>query len=326
LPLTLKTRCVPALLLLLLPVCVVSNAAPPPAANLQAQLNAIARAHHGKVALFAKQLRSGQTVEIDADRPVRTASVIKVPIMLEAFVQRKEGKISFSKKLILRQQDKVPGSGVLTLLRPGLEISLEDAVVLMMVVSDNTATNLVIDQLTIPAINARLERVGLKDTRLFKKPYMPADTAIPAGEQTFGIGKSTAREMAKIMEIIGRCDLHDTEYCNRMIEIMRNQQFRYMIPRLIERSDTSEATSAIADKIGELDDVRNDVALVNTKSGPIVISIFTWDNKDRSWSSDNEAYLTVAKLAKAIVDAWSPGGLKDRNAGEAAPPAKPAAN
>src|SRR5205823_10848074 len=89
-------------------------AAPPPTTNLQAQLNAIARAHHGKVSLFAKHLKSGQTVEIDADRPVRTASVIKVPIMLEAFVQRKEGKVSFSKKLTLRQEDKVPGSGVLT--------------------------------------------------------------------------------------------------------------------------------------------------------------------------------------------------------------------
>ncbi|MBI2677677.1 MAG: serine hydrolase [Candidatus Koribacter versatilis] len=302
-------------------------AASPPVSKLQTQLNAIARAHHGKVALFARHLRSGQTVEIDADRAVRTASVIKLAIMLEAFVERKEGKISFAKKLKLRAEDKVPGSGVLTLLRPGLEITLDDAIVLMMDVSDNTATNLVIDELTIPAINARLGRIGLKETRLYKKPYLPAETPIPAGEESFGIGKSTAREMARIMEVIGRCDLQDQEYCTRMVDIMRNQQFRYMIPRLIERSDASETTSAIADKIGELDDSRNDVALVFTKSGPIVISIFTWDNKDRSWTADNEAYLTVARLAKAIVDAWSPGGLppgvKDKaKAGE--PPAKAA--
>jgi beta-lactamase class A len=312
-----------SIFLLALTVLTASGFAAPSPGTLQAQLNAIARAHHGKVALFAKQLKSGQTVEIDADRAVRTASVIKVAIMLEAFVERKEGKISFSKKLTLRQEDKVPGSGVLTLLRPGLEITLDDAVVLMMDVSDNTATNLVIDQLTIPAINARLERIGLKDTRLYKKPYMPADATIPAGEQSFGIGKSTAREMAKIMEVIGRCDLHDPDYCTRMVDIMRNQQFRYMIPRLIERSDTSETTSAIADKIGELDDARNDVALVYTKNGPIVISIFTWDNRDRSWTADNEAYLTVAKLAKAIVDAWSPGGLPGP-AGQSGP-VKPAA-
>ena len=135
------------------------------------------------------------------------------------------------------------------------------------------------------------------------------DSPIPAGEESFGIGKSTAREMAKIMEVIGRCDLQDPDYCTRMVDIMRNQQFRYMIPRYLETEDTSEEGSAIADKIGELDHVRNDVALIETKAGPIVISVFTWDNADASWSPDNEAYFTIAKIAREIVHAWSPQGM-----------------
>jgi beta-lactamase class A len=95
-----------------------------------------------------------------------------------------------------------------------------------------------------------------------------------------------------------------------MIEIMKNQQDRQMIPRLIEMADTSETESAIADKIGELDDCRNDVALIESQAGPIVISAFTYENQDQRWNPDNEAYLLIARMAKAIVDAWSPGGLK----------------
>jgi beta-lactamase class A len=292
---------------------------PPAGAALQARLNAIARAHHGKVALFAQQLRTGQTVAIDADEPVQTASVIKLPIMLEAFVQRKEGRLSFDKRLTLRAEDKVAGSGVLTFMRPGLELTLEDAVVLMMDLSDNTATNMVIDQVSIAAVNARLARIGLKDTYLYKKVYRPAEGPVPPDQKKFGLGKTTAREMARVMEVVARCDLHDDDYCKRMLDIMRNQQFRYMIPRYLERSDTSETTSAIADKIGELDDARNDVALVSTADGPIIISIFTWENRDTSWTADNEANITIAKLALAIVQAWAPAGLNRKKDAPAAP-------
>ncbi|HSE48023.1 MAG TPA: serine hydrolase [Terriglobales bacterium] len=284
-------------------------ARPQASSTLQARVEAIARAHRGKVALFAKQLRTGQTVELNADVPVQTASVIKLPIMLEAFVQRKEGKLSFYKQLTLREEDKVGGSGVLTFMRPGLQLTLEDAIVLMMDLSDNTATNMVIDQVSIPAVNARLERIALKNTYLYKKVYKPAEGPVPADQPKFGLGKTTAREMATVLEVIERCDLHDPDFCKRMIDIMRNQQFRYMVPRYLERTDTSESASSIADKIGELDDVRNDVALVYTQNGPIVISAFTWDNKDTSWTPDNEAYITIARLAKAIVDAWAPAGL-----------------
>lgn len=303
------------MILFLLATCAVPGAAqsrparPQASSNLQARIEAIARGHRGKVALFAKQLRTGQTVELNADVPVQTASVIKLPIMLEAFVQRKEGKVSFYKQLTLREEDKVGGSGVLTFMRPGLQLTLEDAIVLMMDLSDNTATNMVIDQVGIPAVNARLERIGLKNTYLYKKVYKPAEGPVPADQPKFGLGKTTAREMATVLEVIERCDLHDADFCKRMIDIMRNQQFHYMVPRYLERTDTSESASSIADKIGELDDVRNDVALVYTQNGPIVISAFTWDNKDTSWAPDNEAYITIARLAKAIVDAWAPAGL-----------------
>jgi beta-lactamase class A len=91
--------------------------------------------------------------------------------------------------------------------------------------------------------------------------------------------------------------------------MLRNQQDRDSLPRYLESLDTSEHGSAIANKTGALDAVRNDVALVASKSGPIVIAAFTYDNTDQRWNGDNEGEQTLAKLAQAIVARWSPGGL-----------------
>jgi beta-lactamase class A len=121
-----------------------------------------------------------------------------------------------------------------------------------------------------------------------------------------------------VIESIHNCEVGDQEICKKMIEMLKNQQYRESIPRFIENSDTSEVPSAIANKTGALDALRADVGIVYTKSGPIVISAYTYENKDQSWTPDNEGYLTMARMAKAIVDAWAPKGL----APEAAPAAK----
>src|SRR5574337_1132982 len=119
------------------------------AANLQKQLDKMAAHFHGKVGLYAINMKTGDTVALDPDQPVQTASVIKLPLMVETFAEVAAGKRSLEDKLILTKDNQVPGSGILTQLQPGLELTLYDAVVLMMDLSDNTATNMVIDHIGI---------------------------------------------------------------------------------------------------------------------------------------------------------------------------------
>src|SRR4051812_42600125 len=134
------------------------------ASNLQDALNTLAAQHKGKVAFFAKDLKTGSTVAIDPDVPVPTASVIKLPIMVEAFYEIKAGKHRLDERPKLTKENQVEGSGVLTLFQPGLEPTLEDAITMMIVQSDNTATNMVIDVLGIAAVNERIAKMGLKNT------------------------------------------------------------------------------------------------------------------------------------------------------------------
>ena len=94
---------------------------------------------------------------------------------------------------------------------------------------------------------------------------------------------------------------------------MHNQFYRESIPRYLEEIDTSESESKIGNKSGAVDGVRNDVALIETNAGPIVISVFTWDNKDNSWTVDNTAELLIAHMARTIVDAWAPATVSRKS-------------
>jgi beta-lactamase class A len=285
------------------------TAFPARASELQKKIEELVSSHRGTVALYAKNLSTGEIVSIDSARPVQTASVIKLPLMLQVFEQVKSGKLKLSAPMLLTKDNQVPGSGVLNLMDAGLMMNLKDVITLMMVLSDNTATNMVIDAAGLSPTNEMLARMGLKNTYFYKKVYKKSEGPMPPDQKKFGLGKTTAEEMARVIESIYRCDLGDPELCRQMITIMRSQQYRDMLPRYLQKNDTSEELSPIADKIGALDDVRNEVALVYTQRGPIVISIFTYHNEDQSWTPENKAEIMVGRLARAIVDAWSPEGL-----------------
>jgi beta-lactamase class A len=285
-------------------------------AALQQKVDEVAALHHGQVAVYAKNLKTGRTVSLKADEPVQTASVIKLAILYEAMEQIRAGKAHWDDKVTLTKENQTDGSGVLGFFDTPVTLTLKDILSMMVIVSDNTATNVAIDTIGLNAVNAQMGKLGLKNTWLYKKIGKPANYTMPADQKKFGLGKTTAQEMATLMQRIVTCNLGDgapTEadraICGVTLHMLRSQFYRDGAPRYLEPVDTSEEGSAIADKIGALNAVRNDIDAIATRNGLIILSIFTWDNKDQSWTDDNEAYLTTAKIAKAIVNTWSPDGL-----------------
>jgi beta-lactamase class A len=175
-----------------------------------------------------------------------------------------------------------------------------------------------IDRLGLNHINQTIQATGLHQTWLYKKVYKPASGPMPADQPKFGLGKTTPREMAAIMTRLVTCNLpldnaaalpNDGPICGTILEMLRVQQDRDGLPRYIEALDTSELGSAIGNKTGALNQVRADVAIIASKSGPIVIAAYTFDNQDQRWTGDNEGKITLAKIGEAIVKAWSPTGL-----------------
>jgi beta-lactamase class A len=282
---------------------------------LAAQLQTLTQAHHGHVTLYAHDLKSGKTVAINADTPVPTASVIKLTVLFEALKQIQEGKAHFDDKLMLTKANQVEGSGVLMFFDVPQTLTLKDVLTMMVIVSDNTATNVAIDQLGLKNIDDRIQWLGLKDTWVYKKVSMPPVDPMPADQKQFGLGKTTAREMANVIERFATCNLsapgstakpseQDEKLCVAAMHMLKNQFYRNSIPRYLETLDTTEGESSIANKTGALDEVRNDVGVVFAKNGPVVISEFTYGNQDKSWTPDNDAEVLLAKLAKVIIDRW----------------------
>jgi beta-lactamase class A len=251
----------------------------------------------GKVSLFAKNIDTGETYALAADERVRTASTIKIAVMVEAFARVAEGKARWTDQVVLEKQKKVSGSGVLQELSDGLQLSLRDAVNLMMLVSDNTATNLVLDVIPTDAVNARMEAIGFNNIKILRKVFGGGDSAAGkiAENKKYGLGFATSREMVLLMEKIERGQVVNPEASKAMIELMKREQVRYAIGRSLWEVP-------MASKYGALDKLRSCIAILYTKKGRIAIAITVDEIPEVMWSVDNPGYLLMSRLSAILVE------------------------
>lgn len=248
--------------------------------------------------MLAKNLKTGETAAINPELRVRTASVIKLPILVEAFYQVKEGKLRLDQRLVIRGENRVGGSGMLRDLNPELELRLEDALTLMIVLSDNSATNAVLDLVGLEAINARMASLGLPQTKILRKVFreLPSPTE---ESKRYGLGSTTPAEMVRLLEMIEQRQVVDSDACQKMLAILKKQRDRDQIPRFLAAEKAQFAL-----KSGALEALRNDVGLIYAPSATIALAVFCDNSPNRRWSPDNEASLTIGRLARAVYEEW----------------------
>jgi beta-lactamase class A len=142
----------------------------PPAKTLAQRIEPLIKAHKGKAAVAVKNLKSGESYSYHAADVMPTASLIKFPVMIEAYRQSAAGRVNLDSTVTPRKGDKVPGSGILTdHFSDGATFALRDAVRLMIKFSDNTATNLVLDAIGMGATAETMEKLGCPDTKIHSK-------------------------------------------------------------------------------------------------------------------------------------------------------------
>jgi beta-lactamase class A len=251
----------------------------------------------GKVSLFAKNLDTGMVYELGGDDRVPTASTIKIAIMVEAFARVAEGKAKWTDELVLTKEKRVGGSGILPEFADGLRLTLRDGVTLMMILSDNTATNLVIDVLTADAINARMESVGLKETRLMRRVFGGGESAEGKKEENkrFGLGRTTPREMVTLLEKLERGEVISPAASKEMLELMKREQGTNGIWR--EQWRVPKAT-----KSGALDALRSNLGIIYHPRGRIALAITCNEMPEVNWTVDNPALLLMSRLSEILVD------------------------
>jgi beta-lactamase class A len=267
------------------------------ASALDARVRAEITPFKGKVFLFAKNLDTGETYSFNGDERVRTASTIKVAVMIEAFARVVEGRAKWTDELVLTKAARYGGSGVLPELADGLRLTLKDCVNLMMVVSDNTATNMVLDYLTTDAVNARMNSLGYKNTRIMRRIGGGGESkeGKEPDNKRFGLGATTPHEMVQILEKLDAGEIVNKAAAKEMIDLMKREQVRYAIGRTIP-------DVAMASKYGALDALRSCVAIVYSKQGRVAMAITVDDMPEVIWSVDNPGYLLMSRLSLILLD------------------------
>jgi beta-lactamase class A len=278
--------------------------------HMEAIVSAI-RGFDGVVGLSARNLQTGEEIVVNADMPFPTASAIKTAVMVEAWHQAAEGTLSLDTVLTLRESDKVGGSGVLNGLTDGLGLKVRDLVHLMIVLSDNTATNMLVNRLGTKRVDDRLTTYGLNRTKIFRPTFRDGKPDVfPELEREFGLGMSTPREMTRLMALIADGRAVGPEASAAMLATLRRQQDRAMIPRLLPGSlqvanKTGTDSEKLADERGRRGAIRVDAAIVTGDKVRYVIAIFVRHGRDTRSGVDNEAVLLGANLSRMVYERFS---------------------
>ena len=278
------------------------------AAELGEAITPFIDGHKGQVAVAVKNLATGESWSHNADTVMQTASLIKLAVMIEAYRQSDEKKIDLGKMVTLTKDDKVPGAGILTShFSEGASFPVRDAARLMMVYSDNTATNLVLDQVGIKNVNATMAKLGFPETRINAKVFKGSTTSVdPERTKKYSLGSTTANDMIKLLELIHTEKAASVESCKAMLGHLKANTDKEQLVRFLP------AGTIVAHKTGATNQVRTDAGILylptaadKKKSVPVAVCVLTNGNEDQRWVIDNAGQVTIAKIGKVVYDHFS---------------------
>jgi beta-lactamase class A len=265
-------------------------------ANLESALAPLIEGHKGHATLAVKNLKTGESFAIRGGEPMPTASLIKFPVMIEAYRQAAGETIDLGATITLTKADKVPGSGLLTYhFSDGATFPLRDAIRLMIAFSDNTATNLVVDRIGIESTAACMAEMGCPNTKLHSKVFRRDTSKFPERSKQFGLGSTTADEMIRLLERLDRGELVDRESSAAMKAHLMACDDADKFPRSLP------AGTKIAFKTGSVDDIRTAAGIIETASGPVALCVLTRGNEDRRYEKDNAGNVLCAEVARAVL-------------------------
>jgi beta-lactamase class A len=276
------------------------------------ELAAKIRGFHGERGLYAKNLDTGETIAVHADARFPTASLIKVAVMAEVYRQMAEGKLRADQTVALKDSEKAGDETIpLNMLHDGTELTVLELLRFMIAYSDNTATNLLVGLVGTANVDAMLDGQGLTKTRLYRPTFRDGRAdVLPEEEKEFGLGSTTPREAATLMERIARGRIVSRAAGGEMITLLATQQDRAMIPRSLplDREEILVANKIgwdeekLPDAKGFKGDVRNDAAYVKGPKSRYVVAICARRIRDKSVSVDNEALRLGAELSRMVYD------------------------
>lgn len=289
----------------LIPVLLLAAMAPLPlsaqAPELRHQLEAEMRGYPGVAGVSVRNLSTGESLSIRGDEPFPTASLIKLPVLVTLLDEVARGRVGLDEPLSMISRDRVGGSGVLRLMDPGLRLTVRDAASLMIALSDNTATNLLLEKLDVPTVWAKMDSLGLPRTRVFRKVFAPTNSSpAPDSAARYGLGVTTPDEIVRLLALLQAGRAVSPAMDSLALRILRtNQDTGKMVRWLPENV-------RVAHKSGDIDRARNDCGILYTPAAPLALCVMTRENRDTRYQVDNPAHLLIGRIARTVFRHYNP--------------------
>lgn len=265
-------------------------------AALRRTLDALADAHRGVVGYAVRDVDAGWEIARRGDEPFPTASLIKVPVLVTVFDLVRQGKLSLDDRLTVLPIDVVPGAGVLQHLHAGLEITVRDAAWLMTTISDNTATNLLLDRIIIRRVWQTMEALGLPRTKVHSKTFLRESSVAMDSSVKYGLGVTTPREMASLFVRLAEGRAVSPTADSAMLDILAANEDGQLLQRHVTGVRAPHKT-------GATDSVRTECTLWYFRTR-VVACVLTRENADTRWIIDSEPQLLMARMGEAIARAF----------------------
>ncbi|MBI1792331.1 MAG: serine hydrolase [Acidobacteria bacterium] len=264
--------------LTLLAVSLAAQPAPPAGLKrLESNIERITRSANARWGIYLKCLETGEEISLNAAQPMDTMSVIKIPLMVEAFRQIEEGRYALTDRVSLKESDKRPGTGIIRSLDAGASFTVKDLLTLMNIVSDNTATDLLFDKVGgVEPVNRLMQTWGLASIRATgpTSVWFAALRAAPSPQQFHQEGKtpfgmSSPQDMGRLLERIATGQAVSRKASEQMLEMMRGQVYNTRLPKYVTGFRVPHKTGDFLPYIG------NDVGVLESPARRVVICVFT---------------------------------------------------
>jgi beta-lactamase class A len=263
---------------------------------LRRTLDGIAKAHHGVLGYSVMNLDTGERLALRGDETFPTASLIKVPILVTLYDLASKQQLSLDDPLTVLKIDQVPGSGVLQFMKPGMTLTVNDAANLMIILSDNTATNLILDRINIRRVWDKMEALGLPHTKVHSKTFLRMTSIAMDSSVKYGLGVTTPNEMATLFGLLAEGKAVNPAADSAMLAMLGNNADGEQMQRYVENL-------TVPHKTGSTDSVRTECALFRLQSRVVACGM-TKQNTDTRYLPDNEAHIALGKIGAAVVAAW----------------------
>jgi beta-lactamase class A len=259
--------------------------------NLQQQVETLLKGFSGDVGVYVHDLKQNKFVAVNADTVFPTASIVKLPILTGVMDKIQSGQLSYHQRLTYTDSlYYAEGDDIMSLAKPGSTIELSKVIMLMLTISDNCAS-LWLQGLSGGGtrINQIMDSLGFAVTRVNSRT-----PGREAARSQYGWGQTSPREIATWMERVVNGNLLGKQTSEKMLRLLGRQYW--------DEEALSQIPPGIfvADKNGAVDASRDEVVYVNSKENPYIFSIFTKNNKDISWETNNEAWVLTRKLSALL--------------------------